>query len=57
MKRFAKTYNAEGVEIVTREEWARARRHGYAQIWDGRRWMLRLDPETGATVYRIVEVR
>lgn len=57
MTKFPKTYNADGVEIVTREEWKSARRHGYAQILDGRRWMLRLDTETGATVYRIVEVK
>lgn len=44
-------------EKVTRDEWGRAHRQGYARIWDGRRYMLRLDPETGGTVWRPVEVQ
>jgi hypothetical protein len=44
------------METVTLAEWQRAHRNGYAKIWDGRRYMLRLDKETGATVYREVGV-
>lgn len=43
-------------EKVTREEWRRAHVHGYARIWDGRRYMLRIDRRTGATVWRPVEM-
>lgn len=50
-------FNSIGIEIISNEEWKRGRRHGYSQIWDSRRYMLRLDPETGATVYREVEVQ
>jgi hypothetical protein len=45
------------LETVTREEWRRAKAHGYANVWDSRRYMLRLDKETGATVWREVEVK
>jgi hypothetical protein len=41
---------------VTLEEWRRAKAHGYARVWDGRHYMLRLDKETGATVWCEVEV-
>jgi hypothetical protein len=43
-------------ETVTREEWRKAHAQGYANIWDGRRYMLRLDRGTGATVWRPVEI-
>lgn len=43
-------------EKITVEEWARARRQGYAHFWDTHPYMLRLDRETGATVWRPVEI-
>jgi hypothetical protein len=44
------------LEQVSPEAWRRAQAHGYANIWDGHRYMLRLDPETGATVWMPVKV-
>jgi hypothetical protein len=48
--------NGKMLETVTREEWRRAHAQGYANIWDGRRYMLRINKETGTTVWREIEI-
>ena len=46
-----------GREVVSREAWGRAKRLGYGQIWDGRRYMGRPNPVSGRTEdYREVVV-
>jgi len=48
--------SASMVEKVTKDEYRRAKAHGYARWWDGYRYMLRLDEETGGTIWKPVEI-
>ncbi len=41
---------------ITKAKWEEQKRHGYASVSNGQRYILRYETETGATVLQPVEV-